>query len=172
MLARVSYIADTSLQMQFKAPDAAEECFARKLIRTIIATKASIECEVQTITQILGTGGHENIVRILRHGMLPTSDYYFIDMELCSLNLRDYLGKYDRSIILRHFRVKQLHPVFIEKEETESAEITISQWQNIWTIMGHIASGLHFLHEHGFAHRDVKPANGTHPSPFTVMCLS
>jgi serine/threonine protein kinase len=133
--------------------------FARKLIRTMTATKSSIDCEASAITQIVNSGGHENIVCIFGHGLLQTRDHYFIDMAICDLTLRDYLGDYNRSLILSigttmHHR----HPVFIAKEE--APELTTSQWQNVWVIMSHIASGVNFLHQHGLAHRDVKPENG------------
>ena len=58
--------------------------------------------------------GTINIVSVLRHGKLPSSPYYFIDMELCDLNLATYIyrkwvpGMADR--IPNFVTVDQLEP--------------------------------------------------------------
>lgn len=105
---------------------------------------------------ICANGGHRNIVTILDHGVLPSSDYYFIDMEFCELNLGDYIdGKY---------------PTFDEGDTQPSRNLEFVpkdsslnlRMQNIWTIMSEITDGLMFIHDHQFVHRDLKPRNGGH----------
>ena len=133
---------------------------ARKLIRPFgQATKEDIEKEVEAVTKISATGGNENIINILRHGPLPSTDYYYIDMGLCDVNLADYLSKaYDRRLLLSSKELETAkRPVVIPS--FPSPEIRAHS-ENVYTIMSHIVSGLAFLHRHRLAHRDLKPKNG------------
>lgn len=55
-------------------------------------TQEDIHREVQAISKVCNIkGGHQNIVSIFKHGPLDLLDYYYIDMELCSLNLAEYI---------------------------------------------------------------------------------
>ena len=54
---------------------------------------------------------------ILRHGPLRSTDYYYIDMELCDINLADYISmSYDRTLLLTDPSVcKAKSPVFVKQ---------------------------------------------------------
>ena len=74
---------------------------------------------------------------VTRHGWLNSS-YYFFDMELCNLNLEEYIrGSAKKSIV----------------EEAPK--------DSIFGIIREIASGLEFIHCHSEVHRDLKPRNGS-----------
>lgn len=119
-------------------------------------TNEDIGKEIRAITDICKPDVHRNIINILRHGSLKLSDYDYVDMELCVLNLVDYLGNFDRSIVLSNEEAIQMcRPVFIQRE-LEGKE----EQANIWIIMSHMALGLEFLHNQKYAHRDLKPNNG------------
>jgi serine/threonine protein kinase len=142
--------------------------FARKLIRPFgSATKEDIENEVNAIRGIFAKGGHENIITILSHGPLRSSDYYRIDMELCHLDLETYIRFPDRPTLFladdKGGETGKLKP-----EYCVTWDSVREQRENIWTIVNHIASGLEFLHERKFAHRDLKPRNGKPYSKFRV----
>jgi len=102
--------------------------------------------EVMAIKNLCGPGAHIHIVQVLAHGQLPNAPYYFIDMELCDLNLDDYIHR---------------EPSANLSELTGSASPL-----QIWVVMSHIAVGLEYIHRKGHVHRDIKPANGA-PS----LCL-
>ena len=48
--------------------------------------------EIRAINELNKDGGHPNIVKVLRDGWVghPVT-YHFIDMELCNLNLHQYI---------------------------------------------------------------------------------
>jgi serine/threonine protein kinase len=105
-------------------------------------------------------GGHKNIIGILKQGWLHGS-LFFIDMELCELNLSDYIYR-ERPILVNALRSDQNGQpqdlAFIQEYEGPLARMV-----NVWTIMIHIASGLSFLHIHKQVHRDLNPKNGLSP---------
>lgn len=91
---------------------------------------------------------HPNIVTVLKIGDLPPC--VFIDMELCELNLDDYIYcKKDPSAVATYFIKDQIPPL---------------KSQQIWNVMFNIAKGVEFLHGKGMIHRDLKPLNSI-PSP-------
>lgn len=119
-------------------------------------TKEDIRNEVRAITKICKTGTHQNIVSIIRHGSLSTSDYYFIDMELCDINLADYIvGK--QSAIADGSIAPSVTNVALGIEN----RLSIINFQESSRIMIDITSGLEFLHQNNIVHRDLKPSNGT-----------
>lgn len=122
--------------------------FARKLIRAFAATtEEDIQNEVKVIAKIC-TSGHPNIINVLDHGPLGSFGFYFIDMELCDVNLHDYInGKRAEKWIKE--------PLFVVQSCS-----SMLRMRNLWTIMRHIANGLEFIHENGYVHRDMKPNNG------------
>lgn len=113
-----------------------------------------IEREVQAIGKICGKGAHTNIVVVFKLGELRNTPYYFIDMELCDLSLKEYIHRttpptYSESV-----------PCFIKNA------LPPLKAQQIWNIMRQIASGVMYLHTINVVHRDLKPANSA--SPFSV----
>lgn len=91
--------------------------------------------------------GHQNIVQVLRYDWLHSGSTCFIDMELCTLTLSDYISR--RSL-------------FTEQTSTFVSEDCSGEEKliNIWTVTHHIAQGLDYIHQLGYTHRDLKPANG------------
>jgi serine/threonine protein kinase len=80
---------------------------------------------------------------------------YYIDMELCDLNLEDYITGQRSSTVSIEW---QMSP--------ESAKINIPGPSNvkftmILSIMNDITDGLAFMHSRKVIHRDLKPPNGT-----------
>jgi serine/threonine protein kinase len=84
---------------------------------------------------------------VLGHDRLnPTSAIYFIDMELCNINLEEYI------------------------QGTKAGVRGLIDWQTaciegqrqflIFAIMQQLLSGLAFIHDHDEVHRDMALQNG------------
>jgi len=123
------------------------KAFARKVIHILGPDRQEIDNEVRAIMKLCVKKAHENIVSVLKLGELPNSSYYFIDMELCDLNLAVYIHRPNPP------NPSQSLPYFI-KEGSSHKGI------RIWNIMTQIAGGIKYIHSHDLVHRDVKPANG------------
>ena len=84
---------------------------------------------------------HDNIVQVVAHGKVPGFPYYFIDMELCDIDLASYLdtkcGRDDNVLT---------HPIALNETKC-------------WEILNDITSGLIFIHKRKEIHRDLKPRN-------------
>ena len=78
---------------------------------------------------------NDHIVQVFRHGWLDSSFYYF-DMELCDLNLEQYILGGDES------------------------SMTYDKDKN-WDIFREITCGLDYIHGLHHVHRDLKPRNGS-----------
>jgi serine/threonine protein kinase len=107
-------------------------------------TPNEIQNETRAIKKLCT--GHPHIVDVLDDGDLPNSPFYFIDMELCSLNLHEYIYGNPGSSLLQ--------VAGLMKSAPSSRKVT-----EIWYIMRQIASGLAFIHSHREVHRDLKPQN-------------
>src|SRR5271170_8090767 len=116
-----------------------EKKFARKLIRPFgSVTKEDIENEVKAITDICASGGHRHVIRFLRHGPLPASDYYYIDMELCGFNLDKYIYAPDRSLLFPgRLKREGKEPTIMPGIYNEEWNSIREQYENVWTIMVH-----------------------------------
>jgi serine/threonine protein kinase len=104
-----------------------------------------VQKEVQAIEKLCRPGTHVNIVQVLNHGLLSHYPYYFIDMELCDINLHDFIHRETPP------EPSESVPYFTKGEGS------ILQ---IWSVMSQIASGVEYVHHHGQVHRDIKPENG------------
>lgn len=126
--------------------------FARKLIRPFGQwTAEDILEEVHAIDRLFAAGTHDNLVKVLGHGWLSDSSYYYIDMEYCQGNLEDYIkGKLS-------LYPERLDIVFPRPPASQCEGAIVAK---LYDIMEQIASGLEFIHSHKQVHRDVKPANG------------
>ena len=47
--------------------------------------------EVRVIEKLSKNGGHINIIPVLKHGWINEDQFYFFDMELCAMNLEDFI---------------------------------------------------------------------------------
>jgi len=91
--------------------------------------------------------GHENIIKVLNQGWFDDERYY-LDMELCLLNLEDYMRGDFKSV------------VGISKYFDPRPSEDILDCFSLWGITNQIVRGLEFLHSLGELHRDLKPQNG------------
>jgi serine/threonine protein kinase len=81
----------------------------------------------------------------LGHGKLPRSTFYYVDMELCQLDLDQYIRNLWPPSVIGRSR-------YFMHAETDM--------KLIWMTMSDIASGLSFIHSLDEVHRDLKPQNG------------
>jgi serine/threonine protein kinase len=85
---------------------------------------------------------HQNIVKVWRHGQLPNSGQYYIDMELCDLSLREFIRSGGGARL-------SLFSALLQGGRVAYA----------WKIMEKVAAGLEHIHGQGLVHRDIKPEN-------------
>jgi serine/threonine protein kinase len=113
--------------------------FARKLIRLFGGvTTEDIENEARAISKLCGPGTVGNIVEVFNHGWLPRDrSCYFIDMELCSETLEQWILK-------------------------RAQEGPLFGGERVLAVVRDIAAGLSYLHALQAVHRDLKPRNGTY----------
>jgi serine/threonine protein kinase len=119
---------------------------------------------VRTIKGILATGKNENIVHMYDHGWKSNQyfgidvDVYYIDMECCDFTLEHYIkyhrSEFDLPIPIETGGLSNL--VIISKNCSE-----LPRAENTWTIGGHIALGLEYMHANGIVHKALKPSHGT-----------
>jgi serine/threonine protein kinase len=126
--------------------------------------RGSLDGTVRGMKDILAAGKNENIVGICDHGWKTNEyfgidvDVYYIDMEYCDFTLEDYIkyhrDEFDLSIAIETVPVS--NPVIIAKNCSALARV-----ENTWTIGGHIALGLEYMHANGIVHKELKPSHGT-----------
>jgi serine/threonine protein kinase len=128
------------------------QVFARKIIRLAgYLTENDIKNEIRAVAKLCMTGNtHKNIVSVFEHGQL-SAFLYFIDMELCDLNLERWIYRTwgeDTAKTFPHLTV-DLPP-----------RMRISQ---VWDIMEDITRAVAFIHGEHEIHRDLKPSNSLYP---------
>lgn len=106
-----------------------------------------IKNETRMIDKVAAGGGNTNLIRVLKHAWLNDERYY-IDMEMCILNLEDYILGDFKSV----FGISK----YLDPHSTKCDLGCLS----LWAILQSIANGLAFIHSHGELHRDLKPRNG------------
>jgi serine/threonine protein kinase len=119
-----------------------DKSFTRKLLHIPWLTREVIEQEARAIDELCAPPGHPHIVEVLKHGEFRNSSYYFINMELCDMTLKDFISS---------------KPPMITQSDSEISDF--GEW-NTWSIMTQITSGLEYIHRHAKVHRDLKTANG------------
>jgi serine/threonine protein kinase len=120
--------------------------FARKLVNKHGIDAKIIDNEVKILKELSELGTHAHIVRVLGIGELHSPRYLFIDMELCDLNLAEYVYCTKPREAVPTFFIKDQPPPMRAKQ--------------IWMVMSQISKGVDYLHRKGLVHRDLKPANG------------
>jgi len=105
-----------------------------------------IENEVRNLTELCQQGPPPHIVNVLRIGELRNTRYLFIDMELCDLNLVEYIYC---------TKPREAVPTFFIKDQPPPMKAC-----QIWTVLLQIVKGVEYLHHKHMVHRDLKPANG------------
>jgi len=110
------------------------------------------ENEVRVFKKFKERGQCENVILSLQYGWLDSTRFY-VDMELCFINLRQFI------IFLRNSGADMLK--------------TLSFWDfpshrqlecfTLWDIMRQMIRGLDFIHSQKEIHRDLKPENGNMP---------
>lgn len=83
----------------------------------------------------LCTGDNSNIIQVYAHGPIKDSGCYYIDMELCDFNLKQFMERFSFS---------------------SSEPITMPE---VWNIILQVTNGLVFIHAQREVHRDLKPSN-------------
>ena len=112
---------------------------------------------------LLRNSSHPNIVEVIEHGELEYMSRYFIDMELCDLNLQCYIYGDWNPVVLQEmpYFTGDLPP------KMKAAQI--------WSMMRDVTNGLIHIHSLDQVHRDIKPQNskpplsGIGPSPRVVL---
>lgn len=113
--------------------------------------------EIKAIEDLLTDNPHPNIISVLSHGSLTHPfNSYFIDMELCQIDLHDYIyGDRVHVMSLLEDDLSGENIVFVCQDST-----SLQKFRNTFAIMTHIANGLGHMHSHSLVHRDLKPRNG------------
>ena len=126
--------------------------------------RAYLDKTVRAMKDIFATGKNENIIDICDHGWRSNQyfgidvDVYYIDMECCDFTLDHYIkyhqGEHDLSTDIETIQLS--NSVIITKNCSLLARV-----ENTWTIGGHIALGLEFMHANDIVHKALKPSHGT-----------
>lgn len=95
----------------------------------------------------LSVSGHKNILKVLNHGWLPNSSFYFFDMEFCAESLDHAIRKGDT------------HVSHLIRSGVKKVEFS-KRFKFTFRIARQITDGLAFIHRSGEIHRDLKPSNG------------
>jgi serine/threonine protein kinase len=97
------------------------------------------------IMKKLCTNTNINMIQYIADGAIVSNSVYFIDMELCDINLSEYIGGTRK--------VTGVHGLPLWNKENPDIFL-------ITTLMQQLLSGLKFMHEQGKVHRDLDPRNG------------
>ena len=118
------------------------------MIRLFGATnETDIINELRALDKIC-TKAHPNVIEVFQHNWLLPQSMYYIDMELCDLNLSSYISFIPHGWPDALVNKSQYFP-------STGYDLAI-----VWAIMKDIAQGMSFIHGLELVHRDIKPQNG------------
>jgi serine/threonine protein kinase len=123
-------------------------------------TRKDILNEARAITKLCVAKEACHLVQVMAHGWLQeSSDYYYIDMELCDMTLAEHIDSVDSPVV--YWQKTQHTP--------ENLKAIRRLIENVVFITESITLGLRYIHSHGEVHRDIKPSNGIseRPIPFS-----
>ena len=162
-------------------------------------TQEDIENEVRAISELCRPGQSNTVVEVVKHGWLPRTDFYFIDMEYCPDTLYDWIlrrgvnGHTNENADARHRYETSNEGRVITFDDligTNNARENLAQsqglsdtiptreavvafnFESIATIVENIAAGLIFIHSREIVHRDLKPRNGIIMSGLIELIVS
>jgi serine/threonine protein kinase len=131
------------------------QVFARKLLRPSGSyTMKDVENEVRAVAKLCSPGTHKNIVLVLRTGKLPHMPFYYIDMELCDLNLERFIKREWRATMTERFQNSES---MVDVEQL----LPIVRLLQLRDIMRAVSGGVAFIHAKHEIHRDLKPRNSS-----------
>lgn len=108
--------------------------------------------EAKALTELCARGSHKNVVYVIRHGALPPySFFYYFDMEYCE---------------------KTLYQHIVEPPFSRCGVPCIDELRSALPIIIDICSGLAYIHEKNYVHRDLNPRNGRSPPIRLLICSS
>jgi len=112
------------------------------------------------ISRFIQGGGHKHIINYFEHGWLHgVGAVYYIDMELASMSLEEYMKSFRmRPPTERSQEIQQIPSIYSQFFQNNNTPI--EKIHNVWTIGLQMALGLEFLHSQSQVHRDLKPSNG------------
>ena len=119
--------------------------------------------EAETMRRLNLNGGHDNIVKFLRHGWFPDQSYFYIDLQLCDFNLEE------------HIRNDSAWASAVPTSDVTKSKFSLKDGQTsrkfdeIMDIIQQLARGVKFLHSQNAIHRDLKPRNGEHLTFFVLF---
>lgn len=115
-------------------------------------SREDVRRELEVIREVC-VSGQENIVQVYHQNRFRTLQVYYFDMELCCMNLSQYIHR-DRNLLFGQGRA------FTNDSFVPNDCSTRLKTSNLWTIASHISLGLKFIHGKRYTHRDLKPHNG------------
>jgi len=125
---------------------------------TFLRDESASNREIDAIERLRQKGfEHPNIIQIFGHGRLDGDGRVYINMELCDINLHEYIK------VRRTVKSVNLNGLL----EWNAAEAMGQRTFLIVAILQQIMAGLNFLHKKGEVHRDLDPKNGNSPHPIT-----
>lgn len=108
-------------------------------------SEKDVEKEVRAMDDLC-KDSHYNIIKIFEYGRLQHSTDLFVDMELCQINLDEYLQGSKTG-------VPGLIDWSASVEENQRPFLILAIFQQI-------IRGLDFIHRHGDVHCDLTPRKG------------
>jgi serine/threonine protein kinase len=125
--------------------DTYNKSIARKILR--ISKPKEMEDykkEVEAMKTVCNKS-HTNMIQYIDDGAIVPDSIYFIDMELCHIDLDQYINASTDSII-------GVHGLPVWNKENPDIFLIIA-------ILQQLLSGLEFMHKEDKVHRDLDPRN-------------